>query len=92
MLGDEYKIKSVLDDEPQAKGLYAILEKLKYDPKDNNFAMQYFVPLLIEIKEKDLVDPYLLHLYSGYEIEKIEKLAAKKNLLLQRQKKYATIT
>lgn len=77
VLDEEYKIKSVLSEESQAKAIYAIIEKLQYDPKDNNFVMQYFVPLLLELKDKQLIDPYLLHLYSGYEIEKIEKLAAK---------------
>lgn len=74
ILNPEYKIKSVLAEEAHAKVSYAILEKLRYEKDDNNFVMQFYVPLLMELKEKDMTDNYLLQLYSGYGIEKIEKI------------------
>lgn len=76
ILNEQYKIKSDLKDEPQAKLTFAIMEKLRYDKRDENFVMQYYVPLWLSIKEKDLVEPFFLQMYSGYEFETIEKLAA----------------
>jgi antitoxin component YwqK of YwqJK toxin-antitoxin module/Tfp pilus assembly protein PilF len=77
IVSSDYKIKSVLADEPQAKAAYAIMEKLKYDKDDDNFVMQYIVPLWIAVRDNSLTDPFLLQAYSNFEIEKIDKLAAK---------------
>lgn len=76
VLNEQYKIKSDLNGEPQAKATYAIMEKLKYEKTDHNFVMQYYVPLWLDIKDKDLIEPFFLQMYSGYKFELIEKLAA----------------
>lgn len=77
ILSDDYKIKSVLSDELLAKVTYAVMEKLRYDREDSNFVMQFIVPLWVDINSKSLIDPFLIQSFSGFEIEKIDKLAAK---------------
>lgn len=71
-LGKDFKISGKIDD-AITRQLQVIFEKLKYDEGDHNFVMQYYVPLLLDIREKDLFSDYMLFLFSGYGIESIEK-------------------
>lgn len=73
---EAYKIKSQLSDEPQAKVTYALLEKLSYT-RDDNFVMQYYVPVWLELRDKKLTDAFLLQVYSGYGFENIDKAHSK---------------
>lgn len=76
-LSKEYKIPSKFDNEI-VRQLSVIFEKLEYDAKDDNFVMQYYVPLLLELKKKNVFDAYILYLLSDYGIEEIEKVAGSK--------------
>lgn len=78
-LNKGYKIESVLNDAEIIRVAHVIMEKLKYVPKDDNFVMQYYVPMLKEVYDKKLFDPYMLLLFSGYNIEAVEKFAKKQH-------------
>jgi antitoxin component YwqK of YwqJK toxin-antitoxin module/Tfp pilus assembly protein PilF len=76
-LNKGYKIESVLNDDNIIRVAHVIMEKLKYEPKDDNFVMQYYVPMLKEVYDRKLFDPYMLLLFSGYNIEAVEKYLKK---------------
>lgn len=56
------------------KQFQLITEKLKYDAKDNNFAMQYYVPLILDIEQNKLFEDFILYTFSDLDIEEIDKL------------------
>lgn len=70
-----YALKTPIDDNI-IRQLQVIMEKLSYDSKDSNFVMQYYVPLMKDIYDKDQFDPYVLLLFSEYGITSIDKMAA----------------
>src|SRR5690606_20734195 len=71
-LSKDFKVKGKVDDE-MIRQLQVIFEKMKYDKNDDNFAMQYYIPLLVEIEQKNMFEQYMLYLFSDYNIEKIDK-------------------
>lgn len=73
-LGKEYKIQSKFDD-VIIRQLQVIFEKIEFDAKDDNFVMQYYIPFLMEIRNKQLFDSYVLYILSDYGIESIDKVA-----------------
>jgi antitoxin component YwqK of YwqJK toxin-antitoxin module len=76
-LDKKYKLKINLN-ENIFRQSQVIMEKLKYDPSDTNFAMQYYVPLLTDVFQNDMFESYMLLLFSGYNFETVNKLAEKK--------------
>lgn len=71
-LGKDFKVSGKIDD-AIIRQMQVIFEKLQYDEKDNNFVMQYYVPFLLDIREKGLFDDYMLFLFSGYGIASVDK-------------------
>jgi antitoxin component YwqK of YwqJK toxin-antitoxin module/tetratricopeptide (TPR) repeat protein len=76
-LTNDYTFESIMAGDATAKTLHAILEKVRYDPADSAVAMQYYLPLFSEALDKGQFDGMLLLMFSGYQIESIEKLAKK---------------
>ncbi len=76
-LDKAYKVKSVLGDDNLIRVAYMVSEKLNYKPSDTNFVMQYYVPMYRQVFEKDLFDPYILFLFSGFNIDVVEKYVKK---------------
>lgn len=72
-----YKVESVLADDNMVRVSHAIMEKLQYDKDDKNFVMQYYVPLLREVYKEGMFDPFMLLLFSGYNIEAVDKYVKK---------------
>ena len=77
-LSTDYKLKMSLGDNIFRQS-QVIMEKLKYDPADTNFVMQYYVPLLVDIFKQDQFESYILLQYSGYDFENVNNLAKKKS-------------
>jgi antitoxin component YwqK of YwqJK toxin-antitoxin module len=74
----KYKLQSSVDDK-SFRQTQLIMEKLKYDENDSDFVMQFYVPLLVKVYEKEMFEPFLLNLYSGYNVgDDINKAAKKK--------------
>jgi len=72
-----YKVKSVLENDNLIRVAYMVMDKLQYDQDDQNFVMQYYVPLFNDVFKKDLFDPFILHIFSDFEIEVVDKQAKK---------------
>lgn len=77
-LDKKYKLKMDLSDNIFRQS-QLIMEKLVYNPTDSNFVMQYYVPLLAELYNKDLFEGYMLLLFSGYNYDNVNALAKKKS-------------
>lgn len=76
-LNKGYSIPSVMGDDQVIRVAHAVMEKLSYDKNEQNFAMQYYVPLFQQVYKKELFDPFILLLFSNYGIEEVEKYAKK---------------
>ena len=76
-LSTNYKLQMSLNDNIFRQS-QVIMEKLKFDPSDTNFVMQFYVPMLVDIYKKDLFESYMLLLFSGYGFEHVDALAKKK--------------
>ncbi len=74
-LSKDYRFKSDLNGEEIINDLHAIMEKVRYDPKDTSVTMQYYVPLYNKIMDDDQFEPMVLFMFSGYDIKKVEALA-----------------
>ncbi len=77
-LSKDYKLKMSLNDNV-FRQTQVLMEKLKYDATDANFVMQFYVPLLTEVYNRDLFESYILLLFSGFGYENVDALAKKKN-------------
>lgn len=77
-LSKDYKLKIGINDNI-FRQLQVVIEKLKYDPADTSFVMQYYVPLLTDIYSKDMFESYLLLAFSDYGFESVDNLAKKKS-------------
>jgi uncharacterized protein len=82
-LGNNYELKMSVKDNI-FKQLQATIEKLKYDAADNNFAMQFYVPVLTNIYQDELFEPFVLLLYSGFGFEQIDAQNEKKKKLVDK--------
>jgi len=76
-MSTDYKLQTSVK-ENDFRQMQVLMEKLTYDPADKNFAMQYYVPLLTKLYKEDRFEPYMLFLFSGYNIEVIDKAAKSK--------------
>jgi antitoxin component YwqK of YwqJK toxin-antitoxin module len=66
-----YKILTDLDD-PIIRQLQVIMEKLEYDKDDPDFYMQYYVPLLKDLFNKNLFEPAIFEAFSNLKLEAIQ--------------------
>jgi len=73
-LDKDYRFDSELAGDPVVNTLHAILQKLEYNPRDTGFVMQFYAPLYVA-NRSDGFDGLVLHMFSGYGIESIEKKA-----------------
>lgn len=77
-LKEDYKMSSRID-YALVRQLSVVFDLLTFDANDKNFVMQYYVPLLTQIKDKGKFDDYILYLLSEYGIEDVDKhLGSKK--------------
>jgi len=76
-LNDGYKLQCSVK-ENAFKQMQVLMEKMSYDPADNNFAMQFYAPLLAKIYKDNMFEPYVLFMFSGYNIESVDKAAKAK--------------
>jgi len=76
-LDEQYKPDVPIDD-GLLKEMQIIMEKLSYTEKDNNFVMQYYVPLFTKIYTEKMAGAYMLLLLSDYGIQSVDDLAKKK--------------
>lgn len=76
-LNKAYKLKMDINDNI-FRQTQAIMEKLKYDATDTNFAMQYYVPLLKQLYDNEQFEAYILLLFSDFGFDNIDALAKKK--------------
>lgn len=73
-LNKAYALKTPVDDDI-TRQIQVVLEKLRYNSKDTNFAMQYYVPVFRDVYQNDQFDAFVLLLFSEYGIESIDKVA-----------------
>ena len=83
-----YKVRSRMDDERIVRQSQVLFEKLVYDPADSNFVMQYYVPMMAQVYHKGLFDPFMLLLFSGYEIESVERHVKKEQSRIDEAKSF----
>lgn len=77
-LSKDYKLKISINDDIFRQS-QVIVEKLKYDPDDTNFVMQFYVPLLTDVFKNDMFEAFTLLQYSGYGFENVDNLTKKKS-------------
>lgn len=87
-LSTGYKFDSKLAGDKVINTLHAIMEKLKYESGDDNFVMQYYVPLFVAVQKNESFDPMALLMFSGYEIEVVEKLAKRNSTEVKDMQRY----
>lgn len=76
-LNKGFQLKTEIDD-VIFRQLQVVMEKLEYDSKDTNFAMQYYVPLFAKIYQENQFEPFVLQLFSDYGIKAIDKVGGTK--------------
>ncbi len=77
-LHDEYKLQMSLNDNIFRQS-QLVMEKLKYDPADGNFVMQFYVPVLTQLFRDKMFEPFILELYSGFGFENVDNLTRKRS-------------
>ncbi len=77
-LHDEYKLQMSLNDNIFRQS-QLVMEKLKYDPTDGNFVMQFYVPVLTQLFRDNQFEPFILELYSGFGFDNVDNLAKKRS-------------
>lgn len=70
-LDKNYKILTSLDD-PIIRQLQVMMEKLEYEKDNTDFYMEYYVPYLKSLFEKNFFEPSVYSALSGVNIEKIQ--------------------
>lgn len=75
-LDKNYRILASLDD-PIIRQLQVMMEKLQYEDDNPDFYMQYYVPYLKAIFEKDYFEPSVYTAFSAVNIEKIHEYLKK---------------
>lgn len=67
-----YKLEAGIDD-PIVRQLQVILEKVQCQPGNNNFWVQYYVPLFEQIKNKKAFEPAIFYAFSNVDIEAVQR-------------------
>lgn len=88
-LSKKYKLKIDLN-ENIFRQLQLVMEKLRFDSKDSNFVMQYYVPLLTGLYDTEMFEGYMLALFSGFDYQNVNDLAKKRSADVAKAKKIAT--
>lgn len=73
-LNKGYELKTSIDDNI-IRQIQVVMEKLVVDKEDTSFVMQYYVPMLRQVYDNNLFEPYILLLFSEYGIKSVDKLA-----------------
>lgn len=71
-LNKGYQLQSDLDDNI-FRQLQVVMEKITYDPNDPKFAMQFYVPLYMQVYKDGQFEQFALLLFSGYGIKVVDK-------------------
>jgi uncharacterized protein len=71
-LDKNYKIRTEVDD-PIIRQLQVMMEKLQYDPSNNDFWMQYYVPYLKSIFDNKHFEPAMNYAFSNVDIDLIKR-------------------
>lgn len=75
-LDKNFKLQTGLDD-PITRQLQALMEVIKYDASNQDFWMQFYVPLYKDLFQKKQFDPLMNQAFSSLEIESIQKYIKK---------------
>lgn len=75
-LDKNYKVLTDLDD-PIFRQLQVMMEKLQFDESNPDFFMQFYVPYLKDIYNKNLFEPSIYEAFSGVQIDKIQRYLKK---------------
>lgn len=75
-LSKKYKSKIKLNYD-LTKQLQLISEKIKYNKSDTGFYMQYYGKFFSELEKNNLFEPFVYHIFSGMQIEDINKWVEK---------------
>lgn len=70
-LNKDYKSLTKLDD-PIARQLQVIFEKLEYSESDKDFYMQYYVPLFSKLFKEKKYELFVNHIFSNVNLDKIQ--------------------
>lgn len=73
-LNKGYELKTSIDDNI-IRQLQVVMEKLVVDKDDTSFVMQYYVPVLKQVYDDNMFEPYVLLLFSEYGIKSVDKMA-----------------
>jgi uncharacterized protein len=76
-LSKKYELDMTFKDDAFRQA-HLIMEQLKYDARDSNFVMQYYVPLYTDLFKNDNFENCMLLMYSGYGYESIDNMAKKR--------------
>nr|MBK9652106.1 hypothetical protein [Bacteroidota bacterium] len=76
-LQKNYKSKVDLSYTNVTKPLQLILEKIEYNKDDKGFWMQTYVPFFVEIRKRNMIEPFILSLFSAVDDDKASKEIAK---------------
>ena len=81
-LNKDYKSLTKLDD-PIARQMQVIFEKLEFDESSNDFYMQYYVPLFQKIFKEKKYEYFINHIFSNVNLEKIQEFNKKNKKEIQ---------
>ncbi len=81
-LSKDYKSLTKLDD-PIARQLQVVFEKLEYDESSNDFYMQYYVPLFTTIFREKKYELFVNHIFSNVNLDKIQDFNKKNKKEIQ---------
>ena len=71
-LDKNYKIRTEVDD-PIIRQLQVMMEKMQYDPSNNDFWMQFYIPYLKTIFDNKHFEPAVYHAFSNVNIDLIQR-------------------
>jgi len=75
-LDNKYKLQSDLDD-PIVRQLQAVMEVVQYDQDNNDFWMQYYVPLFKNIFSNKMLEPAVHQAFSNVALESVQRYIKK---------------
>jgi antitoxin component YwqK of YwqJK toxin-antitoxin module len=75
-LNSKYQLKHKLDF-PVVRQVQIFLENLSYNPNDNGFWMQFYVPLFVEIMKTDHYETFIYNLFLSSPNEAVTKAVSK---------------
>lgn len=76
-----YKLKMTINDNIFRQS-QLMMEKLKFDPSDTSFSMQFYVPFFSEAYKQDMFEGTMLLAYSEFGLESVDLVAKHKKKVL----------